>query len=342
VLEEVAAVRLPGWRLYRAEKKFKADERLNDATFVAVDDKGQVAIVGDAFLDEARLKAKEKTPPKTEADLEGLRAQLKRFFRGPFRLVLDPTRDRPSWKGVAVKLDTGYGDYEVGGYVKADDGSFLLLGRAWDRRRSITEQRREILNVKETPFEGPADAKITIVEFSDMQCGFCKRRTADWEPLLAKLGGQLSIKRYFKFFPLTSEHPWAFRASSAGFCLFTQSGSELFLRFKKQVYAQQEQLTVPDMDLFALDYARANDVSESVFKSCYLQDRSTRRVLADLTEGFSIRVRATPTYFIDGVAVSWYGDDLMEEYLRKTYLKGAGLPLPTRPPAPGAKPAGAK
>jgi len=44
-------------------------------------------------------------------------------------------------------------------------------------------------------------------------------------------------------------------------------------------------------------------------------------------------VRATPTYFIDGVAVSWFADNLMEEFLRKTYLGGRGLPLPTVAPA---------
>jgi protein-disulfide isomerase len=248
--------------------------------------------------------------------------------------------DRPSWKAVLVKLDSGYGDYEIGGYVKADDGALLLLGRAWDRRRSLQEQRVEMLHVKDAPFEGPADARVTVVEFSDMQCGFCKRRTADWEPLLPKLHGQLTIKHYFKFFPLTAEHQWAFRAASAGFCFFTEKGSDLFLRFKKAVYAQQDAMSVGGIDMLALDFAAANDVPDPAFKSCYLKDRSVQRILGDLTEGFGMRVRSTPTYIIDGVPVSWFTDDLMEEYLRRTYLKGAGLPLPTRPAAPAATPAG--
>lgn len=330
---EIAAVRVPGWRIYRVEKKYKADERANDASFLAVDDKGQVAIVGDAFLDEARAKAKK--PVASRADVEGLAQQLTRFFRGKFRLVLDPSRDRAGWKGVSVKLETGYGEYEVGGFVSAGDGALLLLGQSWDRRRPLVEQRKQMLDLKDTPFEGPADARVTVVEYSDMECGFCKKRTADWEPLLAKLSGQLTIKRYFKFFPL-SDHPWAFRAASAGSCFFQERGSELFLRFKKQVYGQQERMSVPGLDMFALDFARASEVPEGAFKGCYLQDRSTRRVLSDLTEGFALRVRATPTYFIDGVPVSWFQDDLMEEFLRRTYLKGAGLPLPSKTPAPGA------
>ena len=62
-------------------------------------------------------------------------------------------------------------------------------------------------------------------------------------------------------------------------------------------------------------------------------------VLEDLAEGFAVRVRSTPTYFVDGVPVSWFSDPLMEEYLRKTYLKGAGLPAPAaKAPAAAAKP----
>jgi len=46
-----------------------------------------------------------------------------------------------------------------------------------------------MLNVRDTPSEGPDGARVTIVEFSDMQCAYCKKRSADWEPLLAKLSG---------------------------------------------------------------------------------------------------------------------------------------------------------
>ena len=62
------------------------------------------------------------------------------------------------------------------------------------------------------------------------------------------------------------------------------------------------------------------------------------RVLDDLSEGFAVRVRSTPTYFVDGVPLSWFSDNLMEEYLRKTYLKGAGLPLRRAGRAEGASP----
>ena len=336
-VDQIAQIKIPGYRLVRANKSYTADVRANDQCYAALEDSGKAGIVGDVFIDEVRMKA--PLPIKGDADLDGMRAQLKRYFRGPFRLNLDPSSDRlPAWRGVKVRSDTGYGFYDIGGYLKADDGSLLLLGRAWDRNRPVAQQRRELMKLDSTPFTGPADATVTVVEYSDMQCAYCKKRTADWEQLSERLGHALKIKRYFKAFPLTNEHPWAFRAASAGRC-FYEFAPPLFLRWKSAVYAKQEELTVPALDNFALDFTVANEIPEEKFKSCYLNEKANARVLADLTEGFALRVRSTPTYFIDGVPVSWFSDNLMEEYLRKTYMKGAGLPLPTpavKPTAAGA------
>jgi protein-disulfide isomerase len=317
-VEEIQAIKVKGHKLLKASKTF-GDARNNDQTFVVFDEASPTVIVGDPFLDEARAKA--PRPVRTDADLAGVREQVQKFLRGRSRVVLDPSGDRPGFKGVKILVDSGYGPYEIGGFVTADDGALLIAGRAWDRKRSFVDQRKELIKLAGTPVQGPADATVTVVEYSDMQCGFCKKRTADWEPLLTKLGKSLKIRRYFKSFPLVNDHPWAFRASAAGRCFFEKNPA-LFFSWKSNVYSRQETLTVADLDIFAVDFAAANDVSEAQLKGCYLQEASSRKILSDLSEGYAIRVRATPTYIIDGVAVSWYADGLMEEFLRQTYLKG--------------------
>lgn len=328
-LDEISAVKIPGWKMMKASKKYSADERANDQTYLAVEEGSKVALLGDVFVDEDRLKA--PVAIKSDMDLEPIKAKIGRYFRGKFRLTLDPALDRKSWKGLKVSLDTGYGAYDVQGFVTAGDGALVILGRAWDRGKPLAEQRRAMINLAGTPSSGPADATVTVVEYSDMQCPFCKKRSGDWEALIAKLDGTLKIRRYFKAFPLT-DHPWAFRAASAGYC-FEMKDPKLFSHWKSQVYSRQEQMGVSDLDTFALDFALANGISQERFQSCFLQGDSARRIHADLAEGFAVRVRSTPTYYIDGVPVSWFADNLMEEYLRKTYLKGAGLPLPAAPAA---------
>ena len=317
-----------GARLVVARKTFTADARMNDQAYLVVEGGAKTVLVGDAIYDEER--AKKPAPVRTEADLDGLRARLKQYLVGAFSLALDPASDRKGWKAVIVKVDTGYGSYPMAGWVKADDGTLLVLGRWWDRARSVGEQRKEYIKLAGTPATGPADARVTVVEYSDMQCGFCKKRTLDFENLVEKLSKELRIRRYVKSFPLTGAHPWAFRASSAGRCFFDgPGGADLFFRWKSNVYAKQDELSVPQVDAFALDFAVANDIDERTFRACYLQAKASERIHADLAEGWAMRVRSTPTYFIDGVYVSWFADNIMEEFLRKTYLGGRGLPLPT-------------
>ncbi len=325
-----------GTRLAVAKKAFTADARMNDQAFLVIEDGAKSVLVGDVIYDEER--AKKPLPIRADGDLDSLRARLKQYLVGAFSLALDPTADRKGWKGVTVKADTGYGSYPMAGWAKADDGSLLVLGRWWDRTRGVAEQRREYIKLAGTPATGPADARVTVVEYSDMQCGFCKKRTADFENLVDKLGKELKIRRYIKSFPLTGAHPWAFRASSAGRCFFdSPGGADLFFRWKSNVYAKQEEFSVPQVDAFAMDFAVANEIDEKVFRSCYLQAKSSEKIHADLAEGWAMRVRSTPSYYIDGVFVSWFTDNLMEEFLRKTYLGGRGLPLPT-PAAPAAAP----
>ncbi len=104
-------MKIPGWRLYRAAKKFTADERANDQAFVLADDTGKTALVGDVFVDEARLKAPK--PVLGESDLDTLRELLGRFLRGRFKISFDPSIDRRSFKGLKIQHESGYGAYDI-------------------------------------------------------------------------------------------------------------------------------------------------------------------------------------------------------------------------------------
>jgi protein-disulfide isomerase len=330
-INEITQVKVPGYRLLRVVKNYTIEPKGADQFFAAVEEGGKGVLVGDVLGDEERLKS--PAPVRSDADLAGMRDLLKKsLLIGVPSLSLDPTLDRKGWKGVLMRQDTGYGAYPVTAYISALDGGLLFIGRFWDRTRSLAEQRRELIRLADTPSIGPADARVTVVEFSDMECPSCKRRTTDWDELQAKLSPELKIRRYIKNFPLTSNHPWAFRAASAARCFFERS-PELYFRYKSNVYAQQEQLNVAAVDTFSLAFAVDNGVPEAYFRDCYLHPRTDQKILADLAEGSALRVRSTPSYFIDGVLVTWSSDSLMETYLRKTYLGGKGIPS-SSPPSP--------
>lgn len=333
-IEEMPIVRVPGYRALRAQKNYTTDPKPADQLFAAVEEGGKSVLVGDVLGDEARLKS--PAPVRSDADLNGMRVLLKKYFPGTPRVSFDPSADRKGWKGVVIWRETGYGQYPVPAYLSANDGAVLVVGRFWDRSRSAADQRRELIKLADTPAVGPVEARVTVVEYSDMECPSCKKRTTDWDALQAKLAPELRIRRYLKSFPLTDSHPWAFRAASAARCFFERS-PELYFRYKSNVYARQEELNVAAVDAFSLAFAVDSGYSERSFAGCYLQSRTNDRVLADLTEGWAVRIRSTPTYVIDGVAITWFADPLMEEFLRKTYLGGKGLPA-APPKVPAAKP----
>ena len=321
-VEPLDAIRVPGWRLYRAMKVFEGDQRANDQAFLLADDAGKTVLAGDIFVEQDRLRAPK--PVRGPEDVGALKELLARFLRGRFDVAFEPSRDLPSFRGLTVKHETGYGAYDIGAYVSSADGAVLIVGRAWDRAKGIAAQRRALIRVDGAPASGPADAAVTIVEYSDMQCPFCKKRAADLDALIAKMSKELKIRRVSKSFPI-ADHAWAFRASSAGAC-FADFKKGLHAYWKSAVFARQETLSVAELDTFALDFAVANGMSEEAFRGCYLQGSAVTKVLDDLAEGFAVRVRSTPTYFVDGVPLSWFADPLMEDYLRKTYLKGAASP----------------
>jgi protein-disulfide isomerase len=169
--------------------------------------------------------------------------------------------------------------------------------------------------------EGPADAKVTAVEYADMECGHCKFRGLQMDRLLEANTGIVSVRRYYKFFPLWLAHVWAMKAASAADCIFRFAGAGPMFHFKQAVYANQEAMTVGGIDQLAVSTAAGEGVSTSDFLGCYLRDESFGRVVKDLEEGYRLGVNSTPTYFVDGTEITWIDDTAMEDYLRTIFPK---------------------
>lgn len=82
--------------------------------------------------------------------------------------------------------------------------------------------------------KGNPNAKVTLVEFSDFQCPFCKRFHPTVQQALSEYGDQ--IRLVYKHFPLDSIHPQARPAAEASECIAEQKGSEGFWQFADAVF----------------------------------------------------------------------------------------------------------
>lgn len=144
------------------------------------------------------------------------------------------------------------------------------------------------------PSLGPADAEITIVEFSDYQCPFCQRWHQEvYEPLLAAYPGK--IRMVYRHLPLTSIHPDAFAAAEAAMCAGDQ---DAYWPFHDKLFAGDSL----GMDIF-LQYAQELSLNMEEFKTC-MEDRKFKEAIeADSDFAVNLGVRSTPTFFINGLAL---------------------------------------
>ncbi len=140
---------------------------------------------------------------------------------------------------------------------------------------------------------GPADAPITIVEFSDYQCPFCARVN----PTLAKVRETYGdkVKIVFKDFPLPN-HPEAPKASEAAHCAAEQ---KKYWEMHDAMFANQRALQVPVLK----QTARTIGLDGAAFDQCLDSGKYAATVRGGNELGERMGVNSTPTLYINGRAV---------------------------------------
>jgi protein-disulfide isomerase len=317
VTVEKAPDRVPGMQGWKIRRKGRY-EKLNVDKLCYVSDDGKWFFAGDTLPNPS------PRPVRTAADLGWLEEKFSTLFRTSVRLVLVPERDAGQYRGMAVVVETGYGPVRMPGYVSGDGRQFLQ-GLLWDFRMDPREERRRKIDLSANRAVGRADASVTVVEFADMECGYCKMRGLQMDRILEANAGIVNVRRHYKFFPLWFTHVWAMKAASAADCIFKFAGAPQMFRFKEQVYGRQESMTVSGIDELSITTAEAEGISSADFLSCYLQDASFARVRHEIEEGYRLGVNSTPTYFIDGTEITWIEDKVMEDFLRTLFPKVKGI-----------------
>lgn len=315
---ERSSEKLPGFQGWKVKRTGKYPKLAVDKV-VYVSDDGRWLFDGDT--------TQNPKPPaqRSASDLSWIEARTTALYRARVRALPTPERDAAGLKAIAVAVESGYGPMRVPGYVSAD-GSRYFNGPLWDLQMDPREERRRRIDLTAPRFEGRPEGSVVIVEYADMECGYCRYRGTQLDALLDTNRDVLSYKRYYKFFPLWFSHAWAMKAASAGDCFFRLSPGPAMFEFKKQVYAQQPVLTVSGIDELAIQFAEASGIPRADFLACYLRDESLADVRKDLEEGQRLEVHSTPTYFVDGTVIQWIEDKVMEDFLRTKAPGLKGIP----------------
>jgi protein-disulfide isomerase len=146
------------------------------------------------------------------------------------------------------------------------------------------------LNLTGAPMRGTADAPVTIVEFSDFQCGFCFRVNPTVAQLLDRYAGKIRVA--FKHSPIEGHTaaPLAHRAAFAA----QQQGK--FWEMHDRIFANQRDMSREAL----LGHARALGLDVARFTADLDGAASQAALDRDLAEGAKLGVDGTPTFFING------------------------------------------
>jgi protein-disulfide isomerase len=168
----------------------------------------------------------------------------------------------------------------------------LRAGAKVDVTLAAPAPYRAEVDVAGAPVRGVATAPITIVEYSDFHCPFCRRVQPTLTTLLDKYKGQ--VRLVYKHLPLDGLHPQARRVSEASWCAAQQ---DRFWQFHDAVYADAS-TDASDATLSRLGASAGLDAGR--FTACLAAPEAKAAVQRDAAQGEALGLSSTPGFFING------------------------------------------
>jgi protein-disulfide isomerase len=135
---------------------------------------------------------------------------------------------------------------------------------------------------------GNPNAKYTVIEYADFQCGYCSQLNEN----LITLMKESNVRWVFRHFPLTS-HPLAEKAAEASECAGEQGK---FWEYSDALYALKERMTEDTFGKLAQKLG-LNWVS---FGLCMSSNKYAPVVSAQHEDGMKLKIAGTPMFYLNG------------------------------------------
>ncbi len=157
------------------------------------------------------------------------------------------------------------------------------------------------LDLDEATAHGPSDAALTVVEFSDFQCPYC-RKLADALKAAADQHGNVRI--VFRHYPMDAScnravegkfHEFACGAAKAALCAEAQGR---FWAMHDVMFENQRALSPAELS----EHARTAGLDTAAFARCLEAPETAARLERDLARAESLKLKGTPSWFVNGLA----------------------------------------
>jgi protein-disulfide isomerase len=230
---------------------------------------------------------------------------------GPqYEIKLGPTKPSLIPSLLEIPITVGLeGQSDTAVVYVTKDGKFIFRGELSDMTVDPLAETRSKLHPGTSPSRGPADAKITLIEFADFECPSCRQLDRVLRDLLPQ---HPEIRLVYKDFPLTTIHPWAVTASIAGQCAAQQNPAS-FWKIHDTIFDAQDLITPSNVWEKMQDFANQIGLNAETFKACMANPDTTHAIENSTAEGHEVNVTATPTIFVNGRAVVGPDERLLKQ-----------------------------
>ena len=254
------------------------------------------------------------TSPENEALLKSTEVFVRKLFAwGPeIKVKLGPLAQSTAADFYVVPVEVTLNDQKEDGEVYVSkDGKTLLRGEIFDMHADPFADNAAKIHLEGSPSKGPADAKVTVVEFADFECPHCREL---YESLQAIETKYPQVRFIYKNFPLTQIHPWAETAAIGARCAYEQS-PEAFWKVHNAIFDDQDVISAENIWDKLVSYASQAGLNADTYKACLSSAGAQKAVDAEHAEGVAIGVNSTPTVYVDGRPLAGGDPQTLVQYI---------------------------
>ncbi len=159
--------------------------------------------------------------------------------------------------------------------------------------------KKGVASIDDDPVLGDKNAPVTIVEFSDYECPFCKRHFTETHPQLVKNYIDTGkAKLVFRDFPLSFHDPMATKEAVAANCAKEQGGDKKYFEFHDEIFKRTTSNGNGLDDTKIKSIATDLSLNIDTFNTCLSNKAMEDEVKKDITDGTAAGASGTPTFLI--------------------------------------------
>jgi protein-disulfide isomerase len=244
----------------------------------------------------------------------------------------------PGFDAMPVTLSRGAKSTVVDFLISTDNKTLARL-----EKFDLTKDPALLIDLTGRPIRGNPAAKVTVVNFDDLECPYCARMHQSLFPSTFDRYKD-KVRFIYKDDPLTELHPWAMHAAVDANCLAAQSG-DVYWTYVDYLHSHGQEVNGEDRDMkksfAALDRiahqeATLGKLDDDRLNACIAKQDETA-IRAETKEADALGIEGTPALFVNGERIDGARPEEEVWMVIDRALRAAGEEPPPAAPAQPAK-----